>query len=874
MENLSLQFQGTGDNSLLLLVLAAVMMLLAAWAVVQFVGRRWRYGALCLAAALGPATAVGALVVDTVRKYADGNGRGAKASLTAALALVAGSLLALALALGSRTSGAIWMAALGIEVILAVGVFYSAVYAHLGTGRMTALMALRCAAILALLLVLFKPVITMTPSGADKPYLEVLVDRSGSMATIDEANVPTRYAQAVQMLAGQRARIEKHFRPVWRHFAASAYSADSLDEMARLTPSGEGTGGTNLAAAIRTAATEYPKGDVAGVILISDGIHNAPDLYTEAADQAGLPIHTVAVGSTSEKFAGRKNLQLVSVEAPLEAVVNNITTVKANIRITGYPDTTNQVRLAEEGLPAPLIEQRTATGNVFTDTVAFRWTPRDAAPRTATAPSAAVRKLKVTLGPQPGEAVADDNETEVHVLLTNPRIRVLYIEGTMRPEYRFLKRFLEKDPNVEFMGMVRTAPVGNRFWAQGSLGGKQLATLPATDDDFKLFDVLILGDVDRTFLTDNQMARVRQFVNDGGGLIMTGGRNSFGPGGYADTDIEKAMPVMMGNRSTPQETTEFVPQLTAVGQAHPIFEGLSGFFHGPGGAKPDDKLPKLPNLTGCVTVPSVKPGAMVLAIHPSRSNESGPLTVLAAQPFGAGRTVAFTADTTWNWDLAMKAAGVESPYERFWGQLLRWTAGVDTKTRQTASACVLRIESCYAQVGDAVKVLARVQDTKGQAPESAQVTVNVVGADRGGQGEQVDMKPGAGRGLFEGTWRPKAEGRFTIKATAVGGSDKAQLGADELPLKVERHQAEMDRLARDDGPLQLIADRSGGNFAQLSALPDLIDRIIERQQSRAAPSPQSHNFPSYDPAALGLIFFGFVAILTAEWMLRRNWQLH
>src|ERR1035437_2836038 len=171
MENLSLQFQGTGNNSLLLMVLAAVMALLAVWGAVQLAGRRWRQGALCLAAALGPATAVGALVVDTIRKFSDGDGRGAKASLNAAIALVVGSLLALALAIGSRTPGAIWMAALGIEVILAVGVFYSAVYAHLGTGRMAALMALRCAAILAMLLVLFKPVITMTPTGAaDKPY--------------------------------------------------------------------------------------------------------------------------------------------------------------------------------------------------------------------------------------------------------------------------------------------------------------------------------------------------------------------------------------------------------------------------------------------------------------------------------------------------------------------------------------------------------------------------------------------------------------------------------------------------------------------------------------------------------------------------------
>ncbi|RPI59628.1 MAG: hypothetical protein EHM48_08600, partial [Planctomycetaceae bacterium] len=553
-----------------------------------------------------------------------------------------------------------------------------------------------------------------------------------------------------------------------------------------------------------------------------------------------------------------------------EAVTNNVATVKAGVKVSGYPQTPVPVRLIDEQSGQPLAEQVLAADNVFSGMAAFRWTPRDASAASvpATAPANAnVRKIRVQAGPMQGETIADDNETEVHILMASPRIRVLYIEGSIRPEYRSLKRFLETDPNVEFMGLVRVS--GNQFWAQGSIGGKKRDALPTSDDDFKLFDVIILGDVDRSFLTPAQMARMKKFVNDGGGLIMLGGHNSFGPGGYADTDIEQVLPVIVGGKSQPQESVPFVPQLTAAGQINPVMEGIAGYFTTPDSAKPDEKLSKLPDLFGCVSVVNAKPAATVLAVHPSAKNAAGPLVVLATQQFGTGRTAAFTADTTWQWDLPMKALGSDSPYNRFWGQLIRWLAGVETKSRSAAPAVVLRLASCHAQVGDPVKVVVRVQDAKGQAPQSAQVNVTLVAGDGAGapQGDSIALAS-SGKGLYEGSLLPKKEGKFRLRAVATDGGKT--IGQDDLPLTITTHSAEMDRLARNDAVLQIIADKSGGKMAGLQALPDLVSTIIDRQKLRAGPQPQARVVRLYNFTTL---FIVFAALLTAEWILRRRWQL-
>jgi len=380
-------------------------------------------------------------------------------------------------------------------------------------------------------------------------------------------------------------------------------------------------------------------------------------------------------------------------------------------------------------------------------------------------------------------------------------------------------------------------------------------------------------------MTRSHLSRLRGFVNDGGGLLMIGGHNTFGPGGYEDTDLAAALPVTLGSRAQAQETTPFLPQLTAQGEAHPIFAGITGYFSGPGGRKPDPALQKLPQLLGCVTVPGAKPGAAVLAVHPTRRNEAGPLVVLASQNFGAGRSAAFTADTTWQWYFALRALGVEGPYQRFWGQLIRWLANIETKARQAAPAVVLRIDRSYIRVGQTVQLTCRVQDEKGRATDTARVACTITAANGesappGGQEPtQVDTIPlsaARGAGIFQASYRPLKEGSFKLKVAAADSSGKT-LGTDELSLIVAPHSAEMDRLARDDASLQMIADRSDGRYTDIFGLPDVIKQVADRHADRSARHAEAdiyplHNFP--------LLFLAFVVFLTAEWLLRRNWQLH
>ncbi|MFM9968071.1 MAG: VWA domain-containing protein, partial [Burkholderiales bacterium] len=70
--------------------------------------------------------------------------------------------------------------------------------------------------------------------------------------------------------------------------------------------------------------------------------------------------------------------------------------------------------------------------------------------------------------------------------------------------------------------------------------------IPNDIASLKKYDGIILSNVSAINLNRNQMVNIRDYVRDhGGGLIMVGGDQSFGLGGYYQTPIEEALPVTM-----------------------------------------------------------------------------------------------------------------------------------------------------------------------------------------------------------------------------------------------------------------------------------------------------------------------------------------
>ncbi len=749
--------------------------------------------------------------------------------------------------------------------------FYLAMRDRLRWRQISALLGIRIAALAIAVPMLFEPVLRyVTHPKPERPLL-LVIDTSGSMSFPDMQNGPTRLQSVWQTLRPQLGRMNQYFVPRYFTFATQLDELKNAEDLSRTTADGKAT---DIAAAIQSAGRQSTRDDAA-IVLISDGIDNASPNVLDAIRASRYPVHTLRVGSEQTEPATLPNIAVTDVQTAEDFVVAHESQVKATVKSTALANRVVDVKLAEvdeagKPLSEPASQKLVLQPLVEGQSVDLPYKPT----------RVGVHRLAVWVDPVAGERSAVDNRQEFQGLALDPRIKVLYIEGRARPEYRPLKRALETDPNIELATLVRLQK--DRFSAFGSTEGVAVRAIPSMPEQWSKIDVVIIGDLDSSFLTRLQQTQIEQAVSKGAGLLMIGGQNSFGPGSYKDTPIEKALPVFVGDTRSPQEKTQFVPRLTPQGAVHPAMEGLVEWFGT--GDKAGEK--KLPALNGNVVVPQEKSGAQLILIHPDRVGPDGkPQIVLAVQRYGQGRSAAFTADTTYLWNLPLYGMGQDSPYNRFWGQLARWLAGADVKNRQRGAGVEGLLNKNVYSLGENVHIRAMVRDERGDATRYAQVSLKLKPAD--GPEQTLTLQPAETHaGMYELTLPHPAKSQFV--ATLLASKDGKELGRQELKFMVIPPADEMLKIAANPALLAGISAQTHGLNDELARMPALLDELIRTNKKPMEAKQVSVPLDNYLAAAMawlghhpqwprkidlpiqGLLV---VVLLCTEWILRRRWQL-
>ena len=128
------------------------------------------------------------------------------------------------------------------------------------------------------------------------------------------------------------------------------------------------------------------------------------------------------------------------------------------------------------------------------------------------------------------------NNTAVGFVQARGEANVLLIEGTRGEHDELVSALRAKGLRVD----VKVAP---RIDASGIVGGDQL---PNDIAELQPYDAVILGNVPKDSFTEEQIKILESNTHDmGAGLVMLGGPNSFGAGGWMKTPVEKALPVDM-----------------------------------------------------------------------------------------------------------------------------------------------------------------------------------------------------------------------------------------------------------------------------------------------------------------------------------------
>ena len=275
-----------------------------------------------------------------------------------------------------------------------------------------------------------------------------------------------------------------------------------------LTSSTEHGSQSNYAGALEGAKALFPAGTTRHIVLVGDGHETRGSLEeaARAAAMADIHVHALPVAG-----ARKPDVRLRSL-TPSQSRLHEGAALRLTAQVESTLDGSGVLKLFENGVEVD--HQNLTLKQGQSPQVTFTTHPR----------SRNIYKYRAVLEGFAGDTIPSNNEA-LCLVDVRGRLRLLYLEGDPA-EGQSLIQAMER----EGIQLELRAP-GN---------------LPASVQEFSGYDGIILSDVPAHKLGENAMASIREYVDKlGGGLIMLGGPNSFGTGGYVGTPIEDALPVRL-----------------------------------------------------------------------------------------------------------------------------------------------------------------------------------------------------------------------------------------------------------------------------------------------------------------------------------------
>jgi len=731
-----------------------------------------------------------------------------------------------------------WLAALVAAAIVGVGYLsYRRPLAPLSAARRGALAGLRVLALSTAAFLLCRPTVMLLPDDARDAVVPVLVDVSRSMRIAD-ADGHTRIARATDLL-------RRELLPALSTgFTVEVYGVG--DALAPASPDGLGADApkTDLDAGLAAVRQRYRGRRVSGIVVLSDGGDTEPAEGGASGDGAGPPIFTVGIGSPEGPpdrevlgiAAGDPRLDQTSVDLRVSAVSHRFGREPFQLRVlaNGRPTVSRRIVPAADGSPVDAV---------------FTVSPD---PLNATVYTAEI-------APDAGEPIVENNARSVLVRPVGRPRRILALEGAPGYEHSFMARALARDPGLEIDLVVRKGRNENgehTFLVQAGPGRTSALTsgFPSSREALYAYDAVVLANIEGDFLTRAQLAMMADFVAvRGGGLLVLGGR-ALAQRGLIGTPLEEAVPVELNDRRGGPVRAAFDAEgpaahntvvLTGEGENHPVMRI---------GESPADtrrRWAAVPPLAASAAIGGPRPGATVLAVTAAPSGAVHPL--VAVQRYGRGRSMVFAGEGSWRWRMMLPST--DRTYEYFWRQAVRWLA-----SQAPDPVSVVVPES--SEAGDAVEIGVDARD--GAFAPVADAAVEATLTEPGGAARPVTFRRTSAPGRFAAALRPEQTGLYRLRAEATRGA--RAIGAADGWFYVGGGDREFADPRLNEGLLRRMARASGGSYVRAEDA----GRIVPLLRSAA---PQSAALERKELWHEPWVFALVIALLAAEWILRRRWGL-
>ena len=345
--------------------------------------------------------------------------------------------------------------------------------------------------------------------------MQPVLYRSGAWESIvylldvSESVSPTAIQAAIQWV--QQTNNEGHpdhsrFVP----FAANSTVFETLDQLKVVEVANQSSRGsidqsaTDIEGAIDTAIRSFAPHHLKRLVLISDGNENSGHMLNMLSrlKSENIRVYTLPIQARTNRDVWVENIM-----APAEVTAEELFPVEVHVYSQGETSAEIQIHYGDKTLGTRKVQLIRGLNRIAFDTSI----KDDAGPVTLEA------EVKT-----PGDPFSDNNKFRSS-LVVEGRPKILYVEG--HPQSA---KYLQTALTNEGLN-VNTVPPN---------------MIPTSVEQLDAYDALVLSDVPRNSLSEEQMRSLATYVRElGGGFILAGGENNYGEGGYAKTAIEEVLPV-------------------------------------------------------------------------------------------------------------------------------------------------------------------------------------------------------------------------------------------------------------------------------------------------------------------------------------------
>ena len=712
--------------------------------------------------------------------------------------------------------------------------------------------------LLVLLVMIFE--LQLHFSRTSLPYLALAVDESASMDTVDDWDDEKLKSQLEQMtsevelpttsrlnavksllLADDAALLQR----LARRYTLRAYSVaasdrklpSELDALQQDVRQLEATGeSSQLGTGVRNILNDLRGTQPAALIMFTDGVTTQGPTLSEAANyvrRKAVPLYMVGIGSERKI----RDLELADLLVDDIVFVNDYVDLDFKVTPHGLEDRVVEFVLKDKRTGEVLARHKMTAGK---DGESQR--ERISHRPTKVGPVEYVIEVANLKEELKGKSPTLSRLVEVR----DDPIRVLLVQSYPSFEFRYLKNLLERDRTIDFHVVLQEADL--EYAEEDHFA---LRVFPVSREELFQYDVLILADVNLAYFSRTAMDNIEAFVKEkGGGMVIVSGER-FNADDFRRTPLASLLPFDPDEVTTPPPDTDHTegfgvrPTLLGITSPHmqlgdtraeteAIWQGLSEIFW---------MLP----------VGKLKPGARVLAEHPSRTGSEGQkLPLIAIYYVPPGKVLWHGIDETWRWRFRVG----DAIFARYWIQAVRHLSRAKLLGKKGVELAADRAEY---QRGTPIQLRVRFFDERLAPPSDGDVTVVVEGTGPKKRRVTLQRNPDS-PSIFSGSVGNLPVGNYTCWIAAPR-LDKTPTPAK---FKVVAPPGEAAQKEMNVADLKKAAKISRGRFYDVRNFDDLPGDLPRGRAVKVATLPP---IPLWNNWRVLLLF---VLLLTGEWLLRKG----